>query len=81
MPRKRTVKMLGNYCPACFRLHDPPACDQDIEKSCPKCGLPFGGLTLRMDGSQCWWCVSGRPRPTGPTQPPLCNEPDWWETQ
>jgi len=82
MPRKRTVKMLGDYCPACCRNHGGEACDHDIEKPCPKCGQPFGGLTPRMDGSQCWWCVSGRPRPTGPApSAPEASEPKWWEEQ
>lgn len=81
MPRKRTVKMLGNYCPACLRLHEPPACDHDIEKPCPECGKPFGGLTADMDGSKCWWCVTGRPRPTGPALPPIVEEKEWWREQ
>ena len=79
MPRKRIVKMLGDYCPACLRLHAPPACDHLIDAPCPSCGLPLGGLTKDMDGSQCWWCATGRPRPTRSTQPSVKNEPEWWE--
>lgn len=64
----RVVAMLGDVCPSCMRVHAPPACNHDCTKPCPGCGEPIGMLAAEMDGSRCWFCVSGRTRGTGPTR-------------
>lgn len=60
-PKPGQSKMLGNYCPDCSALHEPPACGHDQAKPCPGCGKPFGGLTPRMTTRDvCWRCERAR---------------------
>jgi hypothetical protein len=67
----REVKLLGDVCPCCMRIHQPPACDHDSTAPCPACSLPFGYLTKEMDGTQCWFCLMGRDRPVKTIYEPL----------
>jgi hypothetical protein len=68
----REVKMLGDVCPNCMRIHPPPACGHDNTAPCPACGLPFGYLTKEMDpAGPCWFCVMGRERPVKTIYEPL----------
>ena len=56
--RKPVVfRMIADFCPCCYGLHDPPACSHDPEAPCPGCGNPKGGKTSRMSGESCWRCT------------------------
>lgn len=54
--------MIVDICYACMRVHELPQCDWDADAPCPRCKLPMGYAIPEMDGSACWFCLTGRPR-------------------
>lgn len=70
----RATAMMGSVCPRCMRIHAPPACEHDCTAPCPQCGEPIGLLTAEMDGTRCWWCISGLPRVAAPNYEPIPEE-------